>query len=345
MRLPFRLVGAATAGVLVSSACAGVSANVAATVDGADIPVAQVEQLVRARLEAPQFADMPADQRVAQTDALQQQVVASLVTQELLRVAAAERGVEPTQAELDEAWDLQVAAIGGEEALPQALADAGLTEEQAREQVAATVRQRKLQESFDDSVEVSEAELQELYEQQLPQLETVDTAHILVETEEEAEAIIGLLEDGADFADLATARSIDPSAQQNAGELGPVAVGQLVPEYVEPLRDAEPGDIVGPVQTQFGWHVIRFGGFDTPSLDEVRGQLRSQLAGGRSGEDLNAYLTDLLERIEVQINSRFGTWDPQTGTVVPPEGVGTGSGPSLVDGGAGAVGGEGTEDR
>lgn len=338
MRTSLRLAGVAVAGALVLAGCGGVPADVAATVDGTRITVEQVEQLVRARMESPQFAELPADQRVAQTDALQQQVVASLVTQELLRVAAEERGVEPTQEELDEAWELQVAAIGGEEALPDALAEAGLTEEQARQQVAAGVRQQKLQASFDDQVEVTEEELRELYEEQRPQFETVDTAHILVETEEEADAIVELLEEGADFSEIAAARSIDPSAQENQGELGPIAVGQLVPEYVEPLRDAEPGDIVGPVQTQFGWHVIRFGGFESPSFEDVREQLRQQAAGGRSGEDMNAYLTDLLERVEVDVNSRFGEWDPETGTVVPPEGVGTGGGPSLIDG-------ENTEER
>lgn len=330
MRTRFRLAGAAAGAALLLAACGGVPADVAATVGGEPIPVDQVESLVRLRLQTPQFQELPAQERVVQTDTLQQQVVANLVTQHLLRIAAEERGVEPGPEEIQEAWELQVAGIGGEEALPQALADAGLTEEQARAQVVAGLRQQKLQASFEEEVEVTEADIRELYEQRRPQLEEVTTAHILVEAEEEADEIVRLLEEGADFNELAAERSTDPSAAQNQGELGSVAVGQLVPEYVEPLRDAEPGEIVGPVQSQFGWHVIRFDEFSAPELEEVRDQLRAELAGGQSGQGFNAYVTDLLERVEVDVNSRFGEWDPSTGTVAPPEGVGTGGQPRSV---------------
>ncbi len=80
--------------------------------------------------------------------------------------------------------------------------------------------------------------------------------HILVETEAEANEIIALLEEGADFTELAHQRSIDPDAQGDGGALGFFGRGQMVAPFEEAAFSAAPGDIVGPVQTEFGYHVI-----------------------------------------------------------------------------------------
>lgn len=62
---------------------------------------------------------------------------------------------------------------------------------------------------------------------------------------------------GADFNDLARKNSQDPSAAQNGGDLGFFGKGQMVPAFEEAAFAANPGDIVGPVETQFGYHVIK----------------------------------------------------------------------------------------
>ena len=322
----FRLAGL-VAGLLLLGACSGVSGDVAAVVNGEEIGVDEVEALVRRQLASPQFAELPQDQRVAQVDSLQQQVLQGLIQNELLEGAIREAGITATDAEVEERWQTEIALQeGGEEALFALLDEIGLTEEEAREQLASRIRQEKFQASFDEQVEISEDELRALYEERRSQYDQVETAHILLETREEAQAVINLLESGQDFNELAAARSIDPSAQANLGELGSIPVNSLDPEYVEPLRDAEPGEIVGPVETQFGFHVIRFDGFQTRSFEEVEPELREELAGGRSEEGYRAFVTDLLDRSEVEISSRFGSWDPTTAAIVPPETVGGGSG-------------------
>ena len=84
-------------------------------------------------------------------------------------------------------------------------------------------------------------------------------AHILVETEAEAQAILDRLEGGADFAELAASESIDTGSGANGGNL-PCALTALretyVPEFVEAALAAEIGEPVGPVQSEFGYHVI-----------------------------------------------------------------------------------------
>ena len=85
---------------------------------------------------------------------------------------------------------------------------------------------------------------------------TVATArHILVESEELCEEIKKLREDGASFVELAEKHSTCPSGKEggNLGEFGP---GQMVPEFDQAVFSAEVGKLLGPIKTQFGYHLI-----------------------------------------------------------------------------------------
>lgn len=81
--------------------------------------------------------------------------------------------------------------------------------------------------------------------------------HILVETEEEALDIIEALQAGDSFSQLAQANSLDENSAQRGGELdwGPVAL--FVPEFAEAVTNANIGELVGPIQTDFGYHIIQ----------------------------------------------------------------------------------------
>ncbi len=89
----------------------------------------------------------------------------------------------------------------------------------------------------------------------LPVEPEFNASHILVETEEEAEALIVALNDGANFAELAKEKSTGPSGP-NGGELGWFGLGMMVPPFEEAVLGLETGQISGVVQTQFGWHVL-----------------------------------------------------------------------------------------
>lgn len=105
--------------------------------------------------------------------------------------------------------------------------------------------------------------------------EEYNASHILVETEEEAMALLAELEGGADFAELAKEKSTGPSGP-GGGSLGWFGKGAMVAPFEEAVLAAEVGAVAGPVQTQFGWHVIKLNEKrikDAPALDEVRGQL------------------------------------------------------------------------
>lgn len=82
--------------------------------------------------------------------------------------------------------------------------------------------------------------------------------HILLSTEEEAKKVIEeARKPNADFAALAEKFSKDPSAKNNRGDLGFFPRGQMVKEFSDPVFMAKPGTIVGPIKTDFGWHVVK----------------------------------------------------------------------------------------
>ncbi len=131
--------------------------------------------------------------------------------------------------------------------------------------------------------ELTEEKLQKAYMDAKPELAQpmVKARHILVESEAEANKLIAELNKGADFEKLATEHSKGPSAPRG-GDLGWFAAGDMVPTFSEAAFAMKEGEISGkPVQTRFGWHVIKVEERNEnamPPFEEVEGQLREQLS-------------------------------------------------------------------
>ncbi|MCP4329177.1 MAG: peptidylprolyl isomerase [Alphaproteobacteria bacterium] len=116
----------------------------------------------------------------------------------------------------------------------------------------------------------------------IPAVEEIRARHILVESEDEAVAIIAdLAKDGADFEKIAEDKSIGPSAAQG-GDLGYFTADVMVPEFADAAFALEPGAVTpDPVKTQFGWHVIKVEDRREkapPGFEEMREQLFNDLS-------------------------------------------------------------------
>jgi peptidyl-prolyl cis-trans isomerase C len=85
----------------------------------------------------------------------------------------------------------------------------------------------------------------------------VHAAHILVKTEDEAKDIVKQLQGGAKFEDLAKAKSLDTGSAANGGDLGFFQKGQMVKPFEDAAFSLDVGKVSDPVQSQFGWHVIK----------------------------------------------------------------------------------------
>ncbi|MBY6201474.1 peptidylprolyl isomerase [Maritalea mobilis] len=174
----------------------------------------------------------------------------------------------------------------------------------AMELSLANERRAILASMFLDEVamaEITDEEIQAAYDEQFAQAEPVteyNASHILVESEEAAQALIDELAEGADFAELAAEHSIGPSGP-NGGALGWFTEGMMVPEFETAVLALEVNEVSPPVETQFGWHVVLL--TDTreqepPALEEVRGELLEGMRRAR----VDARVAELMDAAEIE---------------------------------------------
>ncbi len=131
---------------------------------------------------------------------------------------------------------------------------------------------------------VTEDLVQSRYDEHIAALtpdEEVSARLILLETEEDALAVIVSLQDGADFVELAAEKSIGPSADRG-GDIGYFGRDNVVPEFADAAFALEPGQISEtPVQSEFGWHVIKVDdrrSIASPTLEEMREELVTEIS-------------------------------------------------------------------
>lgn len=98
--------------------------------------------------------------------------------------------------------------------------------------------------------------------------------HILVKSEDEARAIVAQLKGGADFAKVATEKSIDEGTKAQGGDLNWSPPARYVRPFAEALAKLKKGEISDPVQTNFGWHVIRLDDTRPLSFEAIKPQLQ-----------------------------------------------------------------------
>lgn len=145
-------------------------------------------------------------------------------------------------------------------------------------------------ESFFGQVEVSDEELQALYQKQIANLaEQRRAAHILIETgaesgDDEAKAkideIAARVKGGEDFAAVAKEVSQDPGSAKEGGDLGFAGPGVYDPAFEEALYALKEGEVSAPVRSEFGWHIIKLLGVqspEVPSLESMRPELVREL--------------------------------------------------------------------
>ena len=149
------------------------------------------------------------------------------------------------------------------------------------------------------TVEVSQDEMEVFYNENQAQFkkgETVTAKHILVETEEKCNEILATITSGEKtFEDAAKEFSTCPSGQRG-GDLGAFGRGQMVPEFEQAAFDAETGQVIGPVKTQFGCHLIKVEAkneAEVATFDEVKETICQNLMQQKQNKVYTETLKDL----------------------------------------------------
>ncbi|WP_298840694.1 peptidylprolyl isomerase [uncultured Roseobacter sp.] len=154
----------------------------------------------------------------------------------------------------------------------------------------------------EDAVEarLTEEDIAALYDEQYGDIEPEEeynASHILVATEEEALAVIEEINNGGDFAETAREFSTGPSGP-GGGSLGWFGTGMMVPSFEAAAIALDVGEVSGPVETQFGWHVIRLNEVrakNIPTLEDVRADLEQNLTQKIASE----FLEEITNEAEV----------------------------------------------
>lgn len=211
------------------------------------------------------------------------QPVSRAMLDELARARAA-GGAPPEMQErrrmLDDLVDMELlsqrAKSSGVAARPQTRAELELAHK--------TLLGQRLLQQMAAEMPIAEADIQERYRTLQVDVQ-VDASHILVKDEKTARDLIAQLDRGASFAALARKHTLDTETVPRGGALGGMSVSQLVPPFAAAAQALKPGQYTRqPVQTEFGWHVIRLTSIRTqpkPPYEQVKAEMRKQIATER----------------------------------------------------------------
>jgi peptidyl-prolyl cis-trans isomerase C len=282
------------------------------TFEGGDVTQGELDEFA-------EQAGVPKDD--PQYQATVQQIMPQLVSVEIAKAYAQEHNITVSDKEIDQELTKLKQQVGdqarssgqdlsNQEAYEQALKQNNITEEQLREDLRENILPvQRVQERVTGDAEPSEDEIQNYYEKnkeaQFTTPEQRCVRHILFnkDQKEKAEDVKQQLENGGDFTKLAKENSQDPGSAENGGDLGCFGKDETVPEFEQAAFGAEQGEIVGPVKTEFGYHILKVTDVkpeQTRSLQEVESQIRSQLATEKQSEAFNKWIEEQKKERDVK---------------------------------------------
>jgi parvulin-like peptidyl-prolyl isomerase len=316
---PRALLAALAAALLLLTACGEAVGDpqAAAVVNGEEILLDAVARRFEAVRRDPQLAQqLAADEDGSFKARVQARILTQMIQAELLAQAARDLGIVVTDEDIETERLAIVQQVGGEEAFQQIVEENRLTEEDVREQLRDLVVERAVDEALTEDIDVTERDVREFFEEnQETRFESVRASHILVATEQEAKAVLERLEAGEDFAELARELSQDPGSAPQGGDLGEFTRGRLVPEFEEAAFGAEVGEVVGPIQTDFGFHVIAVTGRSEQSFADVRDEIEAELLEQRRAEARTTFREERFGDADINVNPRIGRWNEELAEV------------------------------
>jgi parvulin-like peptidyl-prolyl isomerase len=327
----FVLAVAVVAGVSLGCQPADPSANAqsgakkVATYEGGEVTEGELQQF------AEQSGLGPLEPGSPEYETAVQQVMPQLVGIEIAKTYAQEQGITVSDEQVDKEIQVIKQQVGeqarsqgqdlsDQEAFEQALEQNNISEDELRQDIRENLPIQQVQERVAGDAEPSQEEVQNFYDEnkaaQFTQPAQRCTRHILFnkDQQQKAEDVKAQLQDGADFAELARENSQDPGSAEQGGDLGCVGKGETVPPFEEAAFSAEQGEIVGPVETEFGYHLIEVTEIreeQTQPLSEVEGQIIDQLAATQQEEEFTAWIEEQKKQRNVKYLPGYKPASPQ----------------------------------
>jgi len=247
---------------------------------------------------------------------LRAETMRGLARLELLAEQAEDRGIQVTDAEIDERFAADLAGF---------LADVGMSEddllaeieaqgmdydsfiESAKGNTEIQLRTERLRDEVVGEVSLTDEEVESYFETHRATYEVAEqvrASHILVTDEAMIQTVSRRLEAGEAFAVVAEELSEDPGSAPAGGDLGWFGRGSMVAEFEEAAFALEIGEMSDVVETQYGYHIILMTDYQegkSPTLDEVADQVRSDAADEQRDAQFQTWFAGLEESADVEV--------------------------------------------
>jgi len=305
---------------LVMAAC-GSAKPPAALVNGAKITDAQLQANLPLFKFLGSLQNQPCGQTVSGETPLaacSRFVLTNLIEEQIILPYARSHHVSVPTSDVDTSINNLEQSVGQQKVITL-LSDQGLTVKDLQRLITRLLLIQRVGQAV-ATANTSDAVLRQEYEQNKLQFTELHAKHILVKSQALA---VKIAKDATpqNFGQLAQKYSIDTTSAKNGGDLGTVPAAQLDQDFVNAALQLSPGQISQPVHTQFGWHVIELISVKVTPFEQAKAQLLAR--GGTSV--FVTWLKGRLGSASIEVNPRYGRFDPSTGTVVAIHSTATGT--------------------
>ncbi|MGD1066538.1 MAG: peptidylprolyl isomerase [Vulcanimicrobiaceae bacterium] len=242
------------------------------------------------------------------------QTLNQLVQQKLIDTYAQDKHVNVTQADIDKR-EAEIKAKYPPGQFEQILKQQGLTEQDVQNILR---QQLVLEKAVAPNIHVSDADVKAFFDKnhaQFDKPEQVDARHILVADPATAKIVLDKVKAGGNWVALAKQYSTDPSTKDKGGELGFFGRGQMVPAFQDAAFAAKVGQIVGPVKSPFGYHIIQVEAkhpATKANFATVKDQIKAQLTQQQESQQVPVFMQQLKSQANIQV------FDPRYADLFPP---------------------------
>ncbi|NLP43035.1 MAG: peptidylprolyl isomerase [Peptococcaceae bacterium] len=287
--------------LLTLSGCAD-GEGFAVKVNGKPVPMEDYVEKLKAVKDyfSNQGLDLTTPEAAATLKSVQFEVLESLISSELISQEVEKNNWDLNDPEVEkQVEELKAQVPDGD--YEKWLQEQGMTEKEVLEYFAFT-------HFISKDVTVTEEEVREFFDAHLAyyggQDEQVKASHILLETEEEALEVIEQLKGGADFAELAKEKSIEPAAATTGGDLGYFTRNQMVVEFADAAFSQKVGTFSEkPVQSDFGFHVILVEDYKEaviPDFEKVKANVERDALLFAKNQKVVSYYSEIREKSEIE---------------------------------------------
>ena len=307
------------------------------TAAGGSGPVAKVngEELGRADFEKQMERTRARFQRAGRQIApalesrLKENLIRKLVEEELIAQKAKKEGVNLDKAEIDAKLAEHKARFGSDKAFQSFLERTQQSEADVKSDLEKNLLRDKLFAKLLQGQEPTEDDAKKYYEEnkdKYKQKEQINAQHILFKTDKNTtdaekkkkladakKAFAEAKKQGADFGELAKKYSEGPTAQRG-GDLGTFSRGRMVKQFEDVAFAGKPGDILGPVETQFGYHIIKINEKTAEAqrpYEEVKDSILTSLKARQKSKATRELLDKLKTEAKIEILEAGVTLDPK----------------------------------